>query len=93
MRPTSVTNSLRPELADACLNLWLLDGRDEWRVIAREHYLAMKRWNKARFGYADLADVTTRCERSFPRLLVDRADKCYYLVFAGAPRSSIGGSI
>ena len=27
-------------------------------MIVRDHYLAMKRWNKARYGYADLADVT-----------------------------------
>jgi mannosyl-oligosaccharide alpha-1,2-mannosidase len=54
----SATNSLRPELADAALNLWLLDGRDEWRMIGRDHYVAMKMSNRARYGYATLADVT-----------------------------------
>src|SRR3954452_2701455 len=58
LRPLSVSNALRPELADAAFNHWLLDGRDEWRWIVRDHYLAMKRWNKARYGYAALADVT-----------------------------------
>ena len=73
----STTNSLRPELADAAFNLWLLDRREEWRIIGRDHYLAMKRWNKARYGYATLADVTaTRSpERPLPRLLVVGADE------------------
>ena len=87
MKPTSVTNSLRPELADACLNLWLLDGRDEWRAIARNHYLAMKRWNKARYGYADLADVTTKAQADHcPGYWWSEQMKYYYLMFANAPR-------
>jgi mannosyl-oligosaccharide alpha-1,2-mannosidase len=85
----SATNSLRPELADAALNLWLLDGRDEWRVVAREHYLAMKKWNRARYGYATLADVTAT-----PKLQSDHCPgywwseqmKYYYLMFSDTPR-------
>jgi mannosyl-oligosaccharide alpha-1,2-mannosidase len=85
----SKTNSLRPELADAAFNLWLLDGRDEWRHICRDHYLAMKRWNKARYGYADLADVTAD-----PKVQSDHCPgywwseqmKYYYLIFADTPR-------
>jgi mannosyl-oligosaccharide alpha-1,2-mannosidase len=85
----SVTNALRPELADAALNLWLLDGREEWREIARDHYLAMKRWNKARYGYATIADVTAT-----PKLQSDHCPgywwseqmKYYYLMFADVPR-------
>ena len=85
----SPTNSLRPELADAAFNLWLIDRRDEWRRIVRDHYLAMKRWNKARYGYADLADVTAS-----PKLQSDHCPgywwseqmKYYYLIFAETPR-------
>ena len=47
-------------------------------TICRDHYLAMKRWNKARYGYADLADVTANPEgpeRPLPRLLVVGADE------------------
>jgi mannosyl-oligosaccharide alpha-1,2-mannosidase len=88
-KPLSVTNSLRPELADAAFNLWLLDGREEWRMIARDHYFAMKRWNKAHYGYADLADVTAR-----PKVQSDHCPgywwseqmKYYYLIFADTPR-------
>lgn len=89
LKATSVTNSLRPELADAALNLWLLDRRDEWRIVARDHYLAMKRWNKARYGYATLADVA-----AFPKLKSDHCPgywwteqmKYYYLIFSDTPR-------
>jgi len=87
MTPVSITNSLRPELADACLNLWLLDGREEWRAIARDHYLAMKHWNKARYGYADLADVTTKTQSDHcPGYWWTEQMKYYYLMFAHAPR-------
>ena len=85
----SPKNSLRPELADAAFNLWLLDGREEWRHLCRDHFLAMKRWNKARYGYADLADVTAN-----PKVQSDHCPgywwseqmKYYYLIFADTPR-------
>ena len=89
MTAVSLTNALRPELADAAFNLWLLDGRDEWRAIARDHFLAMKRWNKARFGYADLADVTATPKRQSdhcPGYWWSEQMKYYYLMFANAPR-------
>jgi mannosyl-oligosaccharide alpha-1,2-mannosidase len=89
MRALSITNDLRPELADAALNHWLLDRREEWRHIVRDHYLAMKRWNKAAYGYSDLADVTAS-----PKLQSDHCPgywwseqmKYYYLIFADTPR-------
>ena len=85
----SPRNDLRPELADAAFNHWLLDRREEWRHICRDHFLAMKRWNKARFGYADLADVTAS-----PKVQSDHCPgywwseqmKYYYLIFADTPR-------
>src|SRR5207302_10850477 len=89
MRALSVTNDLRPELADAAFNHWLIDRREEWRHIVRDHYLAMKRWNRAAYGYADLADVTAD-----PKLQSDHCPgywwseqmKYYYLIFANTPR-------
>jgi len=89
MRALSKRNDLRPELADAAFNHWLIDGREEWRHIVRDHYLAMKRWNKARYGYADLADVTAN-----PKVQSDHCPgywwseqmKYYYLIFAETPR-------
>jgi mannosyl-oligosaccharide alpha-1,2-mannosidase len=85
----STRNDLRPELADAAFNHWLLDRREEWRHICRDHFLAMKRWNKAAYGYADLADVTAS-----PKVRSDHCPgywwseqmKYYYLIFADTPR-------
>jgi mannosyl-oligosaccharide alpha-1,2-mannosidase len=88
-RPVQVTNALRPELADAAFNHWLLDRHDEWRHIARDHYLAMKRWNRARYGYATLADVTadpkTQADHC-PGYWWSEQMKYYYLMFADARR-------
>jgi mannosyl-oligosaccharide alpha-1,2-mannosidase len=84
-----VTNALRPELADGAFNLWLLDRDDTWREIARAHYLAMKRWNKARYGYTDLADVTANPKRQddhCPGYWWSEQMKYYYLIFADCPR-------
>ena len=88
-RATYVGNALRPELADAAFNLWLVTHAEEWRMVGRTHYLNMKRWNRARFGYAAISDVTVR-----PMPQVDRCPgywwseqmKYYYLLFADAPR-------
>jgi mannosyl-oligosaccharide alpha-1,2-mannosidase len=88
-RPTSVTNALRPELADAAFNHWLLDRREEWRAVVCDHYLAMKRWNKARYGYATLADVTANPKQQSdhcPGYWWSEQMKYYYLMFADAPR-------
>lgn len=88
-RVTQKSNSLRPELADAAFNLWLLDRAPRWRMIGRTHYLNMKAASRAAYGYADLADVT-----SDPKLQKDHCPgywwseqmKYYYLLFADSPR-------
>jgi len=88
-RPTAVTNALRPELADAAFNLWLLDRKPRWREIGRAHFLAMKRWNKARYGYTDLADVTANPKRQAdhcPGYWWSEQMKYYYLLFSDTPR-------
>jgi len=87
--PTAVTNALRPELADAAFNLWLLDRNPRWREIGRAHFLAMKRWNKAPYGYTDLADVTANPKRQAdhcPGYWWSEQMKYYYLLFADTPR-------
>ena len=86
-RPTIVTNALRPELADAAFNHWLLDRKPEWRLLGREHYLAMKHWNKARYGYADMADVTTKKQADHcPGYWWSEQMKYYWLLFSDTPR-------
>lgn len=88
-QPTSLTNALRPELADAAFNLWLLDGKTRWREIARDHFLAMKRWNKAPYGYTDLADVTADPKRQAdhcPGYWWSEQMKYYYLIFSDTER-------
>ena len=89
MHALSKSNALRPELADAAINHWLLDGRDEWRHVCRDHFLMMKRWNKSRYGYADLSDVTVT-----PKLQSDHCPgywwseqmKYYWLIFSDTKR-------
>jgi mannosyl-oligosaccharide alpha-1,2-mannosidase len=86
-KPLFVTNALRPELADAAFNHWLLDRRPEWRMLGRDHYLAMKRWNKAKYGYADMADVTTKKQADHcPGYWWSEQMKYYWLLFSDTPR-------
>lgn len=86
---TQVTNSLRPELADSCFNIWLIDRDERWRVIAAAHYDAMKRWSKAAFGYTDMADVTSDPKRQAdhcPGYWWSEQMKYYWLLFSETPR-------
>ena len=86
-KATALTNSLRPELADAAFNHWLIDRREEWRVIAADHFQAMLRWNKARHGYTDLADVVTKRQADHcPGYWWSEQMKYYWLMFAQCPR-------
>ncbi len=88
-KPTQRGNALRPELADAAFNLWLLDRNPRWRAIGRDHFLAMRRWNKAPFGYTDLADVTSDPKRQAdhcPGYWWSEQMKYYYLLFSDTPR-------
>ena len=86
---TQVTNSLRPELADSCFNIWLIDRDERWRLIAANHFEAMKRWNKAEFGYTDMADVTSDPKRQAdhcPGYWWSEQMKYYHLIFSDTPR-------
>ena len=87
--PTQVSNALRPELVDSCLNLWLLDRDERWRAIAAEHFAAMLRFNKARYGYSGLADVTSNPKRqddACPAYWWSEQMKYYWLLFSDTPR-------
>ncbi|WP_241215090.1 glycoside hydrolase family 47 protein [Sphingomonas sp. S-NIH.Pt15_0812] len=86
---TQVTNALRPELADAAFTLWLIDRQPRWREIGRLHFEAMKRWNKATYGYTDLVDVTAMPKRQAdhcPGYWWSEQMKYYYLLFADTAR-------
>lgn len=86
-QPTARTNALRPELADAAFNHWLLDRDDRWRHIIRTHFEAMLRWNKAAYGYADMADVVAKTQADHcPGYWWSEQMKYYYLAFADCPR-------
>jgi len=85
--PTYVTNALRPELADAAFNHWLLDGREEWRALVARHFRAMQRWNKAAYGYAVMADVTTKAQADHcPGYWWSEQMKYYWLIFSDCQR-------
>jgi mannosyl-oligosaccharide alpha-1,2-mannosidase len=88
-KPTYRSNALRPELADSAFNLWLLDRSEHWRDIAYRHFQAMLRWNKARYGFTDLADVTTTPKKQAdhcPGYWWSEQMKYYYLIFSDTPR-------
>lgn len=89
MRALSRSNALRPELADAAINHWLIDRREEWRIICRDHFLAMKRWNKAQFGFAALSDITANPKTKSdhcPAYWWSEQMKYYWLIFSDTPR-------
>ena len=91
-RPAGATNDQRAAPGTGRRRVQPLAARPPRRMARRSaatHYLAMKRWNKARYGYADIADVTSN-----PKV---RADHCpgywwseqmkyYCLLFADTPR-------
>ena len=86
---TYKTNSLRPELADAAFNHWLIDCDERWRHLVATHYDNMKKANRARFGYADLADVTTSPKTQkdhCPGYWWSEQMKYYWLIFADTKR-------
>ncbi|MBS0297564.1 MAG: glycoside hydrolase family 47 protein [Proteobacteria bacterium] len=88
-QPDRVTNDLRPEYVDSCLNLWLLDGDDQWRRQAWKHYEAMKRTSRTKWGYAAIADVTRSpmpLSDNCPAYWWSEQMKYYWLLFSGTDR-------
>ena len=84
---TAPGNALRPELADAAFNHWLLDGREHWREVGAAHFRNMKRWNRARYGYAVIEDVVAKRQGDHcPGYWWSEQMKYYWLMFSGTPR-------
>ncbi len=84
-RPRGVRTGLRPEFADACLNLWLGDRDDRYRALTAVHYRNMKATSKAAYGYTSLADITTRPMTqgdNCPGYWWSEQMKYYWLLFA-----------
>lgn len=88
-RARGVRTGLRPEFADACLNLWLGDRDDRYRALAATHWRNMKASSKAAYGYTALADITTRPMTqgdNCPGYWWSEQMKYYWLMFAGPRR-------
>lgn len=88
-RPRSVRTGLRPEVADAALNLWQHDRDDRYRVLVAAHYRNMKATSRAPYGYTALADITTRPMTqgdNCPGYWWSEQMKYYYLMFAEPKR-------
>ena len=94
---TQPTNALRPELADAAFTLWLHDRDDRWRAVARDHFVAMRRWMKAPHGYSGLTDVQVKptgkgglgifaFDDHCPGYWWSEQMKYYWLIFSDTPR-------
>ncbi|MBA4805653.1 MAG: glycoside hydrolase family 47 protein [Brevundimonas sp.] len=84
-QPRGVRTGLRPEFADACLNLWLGDRDDRYRALAATHWRNMKATSKAAYGYTALADITTRPVTqgdNCPGYWWSEQMKYYWLMFA-----------
>ena len=88
-QPRGVRTGLRPEFADACLNLWLGDRDDRYRALTAIHYRNMKATSKAAYGYTSLADITTRPMTqgdNCPGYWWSEQMKYYFLMFAEPKR-------
>ncbi len=88
-QPRGKRTGLRPEFADACLNLWQGDRDERYRVLTAEHYRQMKATSKAAYGYTSLADITTRPMTqgdNCPGYWWSEQMKYYYLMFADPKR-------
>lgn len=84
-QPRGKRTGLRPEVADAALNLWLGDRDDRYRAIAATHWRNMKATSKATYGYTALADITTRPVTqgdNCPGYWWSEQMKYYWLLFA-----------
>jgi mannosyl-oligosaccharide alpha-1,2-mannosidase len=87
--PDRVTNELRPEFVDSCLNLFLLEPHDKWRELARIHYENMKISSRAAYGFTIIDDITTKPMKQgdlCPGYWWSEQMKYYYLLFADCGR-------
>ena len=87
--PRGVRTGLRPEFADACLNLWQGDRDERYRALTAVHYRNMKATSKAAYGYTALSDITTRPMAqgdNCPGYWWSEQMKYYFLMFAEPKR-------
>lgn len=87
--PDRMTNELRPEFVDSCLNLFLLEPDDKWRELARVHWENMKSSSRAVFGFTIIDDIATRPMKQgdlCPGYWWSEQMKYYYLLFADCGR-------
>jgi mannosyl-oligosaccharide alpha-1,2-mannosidase len=92
-QPRTKRTGLRPEFADACLNLWLGDRDERYRVLTAEHYGQMKASSKAPYGYTSLTDITSRPMTqgdNCPGYWWSEQMKYYFLMFAEPKRVDLG---
>ncbi|MBX3478448.1 MAG: glycoside hydrolase family 47 protein [Brevundimonas sp.] len=88
-QPRTKRTGLRPEFADACLNLWLGDRDDRYRALTAVHYRNMKATSKAAYGFTSLSDITTRPMAqgdNCPGYWWSEQMKYYWLMFADCRR-------
>jgi mannosyl-oligosaccharide alpha-1,2-mannosidase len=87
--PDRITNELRPEFVDSCLNLFLLEPDDRYREIARIHWENMKSSSRAAHGFTVIDDITTKPMKQgdlCPGYWWSEQMKYYYLLFADCAR-------
>jgi mannosyl-oligosaccharide alpha-1,2-mannosidase len=87
--PDRVTNELRPEFVDSCLNLFLLEPNDRYRELARLHYEMMKTTSRAAYGFTIIDDITTSPMKQgdlCPGYWWSEQMKYYWLLFSDTDR-------
>jgi mannosyl-oligosaccharide alpha-1,2-mannosidase len=87
--PDRVTNELRPEFPDSCINLFLLEPHDRWRELGRIHYENMKRTSRAPYGFTIIDDITTSPMKQgdlCPGYWWSEQMKYYWLLFSNTDR-------
>jgi mannosyl-oligosaccharide alpha-1,2-mannosidase len=87
--PDRVTNELRPEFADSCLNLFLLEPDDRYRELGRIHYEKMKETSRAPFGFTIIDDITASPMKQgdlCPGYWWSEQMKYYWLLFSDTDR-------
>ena len=90
--PRTLRTGLRPEVADAALNLWRHDRDDRYRAITATHYRNMKASSKAAYGYTSLQDISARPMTqgdNCPGYWWSEQMKYYFIMFAEPRRIDI----
>ncbi|MGN6516109.1 MAG: glycoside hydrolase family 47 protein [Rhizomicrobium sp.] len=87
--PDRITNELRPEFVDSCLNLFLLEPDDRYRELAQIHYEKMKATSRGPFGFTIIDDITASPMKQgdlCPGYWWSEQMKYYWLLFSDTGR-------